>query len=352
MRRTLMVILVFTLCEEQVIWISVIMRLIDDLLALHSIFIVNISYTTTNKAFQVIEDPSGLESPFDGTDKFLAPCHILISPKPYVHTWIEPIDPVLLNSVIQCFQNTCQRTITKLVHLVEPHDLSFMIVDWEHYCARRLNDGIIMLELEAFSIPSQFSEVHLCLVAFNAEVEELLSIEPPVRDTISGTYVIGNLICKHLVTLSHLELKYQFKKVVMSPVCTINEFSAGGTWLKANIVAQLFSTSDTLEEEMSKQDPDAPDVPGAPDAPARGGGGGGCGGGDLEGVLVLHTSSCDHHEPCRVVFKRSLLENFLHINCRQITKASLKWSLHCPISCNSDNLINAFAYFLRNIKFL
>ncbi|GJR32254.1 hypothetical protein Tco_1108486 [Tanacetum coccineum] len=37
MRRTLMITLVFTLCEEQVIWNSVLMRLIDDLLALDSI---------------------------------------------------------------------------------------------------------------------------------------------------------------------------------------------------------------------------------------------------------------------------------------------------------------------------
>ncbi|GJZ19745.1 reverse transcriptase domain-containing protein [Tanacetum coccineum] len=37
MRRTLMITLVFTLCEEPVIWNSVLMRLIDDLLALNSI---------------------------------------------------------------------------------------------------------------------------------------------------------------------------------------------------------------------------------------------------------------------------------------------------------------------------
>ncbi|GKA63839.1 hypothetical protein Tco_0763445, partial [Tanacetum coccineum] len=37
MRRTLMITLVFRLCEEQVIWNSVLMRLIDDLLALDSI---------------------------------------------------------------------------------------------------------------------------------------------------------------------------------------------------------------------------------------------------------------------------------------------------------------------------
>nr|GEY46476.1 hypothetical protein [Tanacetum cinerariifolium] len=70
---------------------------------------------------------------------------------------------------------------------------------------------------------------------------ELLSIKPPVRDTIFGTYIIAdidstlivfqicpvNLICKHLVTFLHLELKYQFKKVVMSPLFASNEFSAG-----------------------------------------------------------------------------------------------------------------------------
>nr|GEU61554.1 hypothetical protein [Tanacetum cinerariifolium] len=37
MRRTIMVTFVFTLCEEQVIWNSVLMRLIDELLALDSI---------------------------------------------------------------------------------------------------------------------------------------------------------------------------------------------------------------------------------------------------------------------------------------------------------------------------
>nr|GEY12678.1 Gag-Pol polyprotein [Tanacetum cinerariifolium] len=37
MHRTLMIILVFTLCEEKVKWNSVLMRLIDDLLALDSI---------------------------------------------------------------------------------------------------------------------------------------------------------------------------------------------------------------------------------------------------------------------------------------------------------------------------
>nr|GEY00128.1 hypothetical protein [Tanacetum cinerariifolium] len=66
----------------------------------------------------------------------------------------------------------CQRTITELVHLVEPHDLLFIVVGRKHSCSRKLNDGIIMLELEAFSIPFWFSKVQLCLVAFNAELKK------------------------------------------------------------------------------------------------------------------------------------------------------------------------------------
>ncbi|GJR34391.1 hypothetical protein Tco_1210075 [Tanacetum coccineum] len=50
--------------------------------------------------------------------------------------------------------------------------LTIIVVYREHYCSRRLNDGIIMLELVACCIPSWFSEVQLCLLAFNAELKE------------------------------------------------------------------------------------------------------------------------------------------------------------------------------------
>ncbi|GJV12611.1 hypothetical protein Tco_1354152 [Tanacetum coccineum] len=134
--------------------------------------IVNIANTSTNKGFLVLVDPSRLQSPFNSRHKLFAPCHVLLCPKSRIHTRIELLNLDFLNSVVQCFQNTCQRAITKLVYLVEPHDLSFVVVNWEHYCSRRLNDCIIMLELEAFNIPSWFGEVQLCLVAFNAELEE------------------------------------------------------------------------------------------------------------------------------------------------------------------------------------
>ncbi|GKG27062.1 hypothetical protein Tco_0402765, partial [Tanacetum coccineum] len=46
-----------------------------------------------------------------------------------------------------------------------------------------------------------------------------------------------NLICEHLVTLLHLELKYEFRKVVMSPIFASREFSAGGSKIVASAKA-------------------------------------------------------------------------------------------------------------------
>ncbi|GKE18996.1 hypothetical protein Tco_1426573 [Tanacetum coccineum] len=127
--------------------------------------------TSTNKAVLVPVNPSCLQSPFNSRNELFAPCHVLFSLEARIHTRIEPLDLEFLDSVIQCFQNTCQRAITELVYLVEPHELSFIVVDQEHDCSRRLNDGIIMLELVSCSIPSWFSEVQLSLVAFNTELE-------------------------------------------------------------------------------------------------------------------------------------------------------------------------------------
>ncbi|GKE31625.1 hypothetical protein Tco_1450947, partial [Tanacetum coccineum] len=126
-------------------------------------FVVNITNTSTNKAFQVLVDPSHLQSPFNSCYELIAPYHVLLSPESRIHTRIKPLDLEFLDSISQCFQNTCQRAIIELVYFVEPHDLSFIVVGREQYCSRRLNDGIIMLELVAFSIPSWFSEVQLCL---------------------------------------------------------------------------------------------------------------------------------------------------------------------------------------------
>nr|GEU32947.1 hypothetical protein [Tanacetum cinerariifolium] len=120
--------------------------------------VVNIMNSSTNKAFQVPVDPSRLQSPFNSRDELFAPCHVLLSLKTRIHTWIEPLDLEFLDFVGQCFQNSCQRAVTELVDFVKPHNLSFIVVDREHDCSRRLNDGIIMLELIACSILSLLSE--------------------------------------------------------------------------------------------------------------------------------------------------------------------------------------------------
>ncbi|GJY18690.1 hypothetical protein Tco_0390181 [Tanacetum coccineum] len=117
-------------------------------------FVVNMANTSTNKAFQVLKDPSGLESSFNGMYEFLTHFYILNRPKPCVHTRIEPINLVLLNSVIQYFHNICQRTITELVNLIKPRDLPFVVTDRDHNRSRQINDCIVMLILKAFCIPS------------------------------------------------------------------------------------------------------------------------------------------------------------------------------------------------------
>ncbi|GKF30971.1 hypothetical protein Tco_0100769 [Tanacetum coccineum] len=126
---------------------------------------------STNKAFQFLVDSSRLQLPFNSRYELFAPCHILFSPEARIYTQIKPPDLEFFDSVIQCFQNMCQHAITELVYFVKPHYLSFVVVDREDFYSRRLNDGIIMLELIACCIPSWFSEVQMCLVAFNAELK-------------------------------------------------------------------------------------------------------------------------------------------------------------------------------------
>nr|GEX59005.1 hypothetical protein [Tanacetum cinerariifolium] len=136
--------------------------------------------------------------------------------------------PVLLeflDPVCQCFQNPCQRAITKHVYFNEPHDLLFIVVDREHYCSMRLNDGVIMLKLVANSIPSWFSE-NQKMIKITLQKEQIQVFK------VTGIQ------------------QYQFRKVVMSPVFARKECSAGGTYVEANAMAQLFSTSVILEEGM------------------------------------------------------------------------------------------------------
>ncbi|GJX00140.1 hypothetical protein Tco_0184053 [Tanacetum coccineum] len=63
--------------------------------------VVNITNTSTNKAFQVPIDPSRAQLPFNSRDELFAPCHVLLSPESRIHTCIEPLDLEFLDSVIQ-----------------------------------------------------------------------------------------------------------------------------------------------------------------------------------------------------------------------------------------------------------
>nr|GEX22960.1 hypothetical protein [Tanacetum cinerariifolium] len=160
--------------------------------------VVNIMNSSSNKAFQVPIDPSCRQSPFNSRDELFAPCHVLLSPKMRIHTWIQPLNLEFLESVGQCFQNPYQRTVTELVDLVEPHNLSFIVVDREHDCSRRLNDGIIMLKLIAYSIPSWFNEVQLSrkhpFVRIRKMIEMTLQKEQIHVFKVTGMQVLEILI--------------------------------------------------------------------------------------------------------------------------------------------------------------
>ncbi|GJW34896.1 hypothetical protein Tco_0057816 [Tanacetum coccineum] len=121
----------------------------------------------------------------------------------------------------------------------------------EHYYSRRLNDGIIMLELIAYCIPSWFSEVQLCLVAFNADLKEddrddlaeeadsVLHLELNGSNEIWMKALTLHKACPLIMTCVREVLftcrQYHFMKVVMSLVFASKEFSAGVSLVKTNV---------------------------------------------------------------------------------------------------------------------
>nr|GEW60947.1 retrovirus-related Pol polyprotein from transposon TNT 1-94 [Tanacetum cinerariifolium] len=60
--------------------------------------VVNITNSSTNKAFQVPVDPSRLQSSFNSRYELFVPCHVLLSPESRIHTRIEPLDLEFLDS--------------------------------------------------------------------------------------------------------------------------------------------------------------------------------------------------------------------------------------------------------------
>nr|GEY18905.1 hypothetical protein [Tanacetum cinerariifolium] len=290
--------------------------------------VVNIINSSTNKAFQVSVDPSRLQSPFNSRYELLAPCHVLLSPESRIHTRIESLDLEFLDSICQCFQNPCQRNQEDdRDDLVEGADSGL-----QSYC-----------DTESAFVTGLLS-TRRRIMSTNIE---LLSIKPPVRDAIFCTYVIAtratisqvlqvfieeklclnsnmtwrtterqwsvdidsdlisywirpvNLICEHLVTLFHLELKYQFRKFVISLVFTsrmvqadlgVAGLSSSGSGFHQSFLESAFDPDVPADRgggggRGNREDPNAPEVPGAPYAPTEGDRGGGCDGGDPKGVI-------------------------------------------------------------------
>ncbi|GJZ92717.1 hypothetical protein Tco_0664782 [Tanacetum coccineum] len=148
--------------------------------------VVNIMNTSTNKSFQVLVDPSCLQSPFNCRNELFAPCH--------------------------CFQNTCQCAITELVYFVEPHDLSFIVVD-RKITAR--GDSMMVLEilfsnlvfLVISSSEDNFAQVVISVSDVTWRTTERQWSVDIDSDLISFRIRPVNPIYEHLVTLLLLELK-------------------------------------------------------------------------------------------------------------------------------------------------
>ncbi|GJY11376.1 hypothetical protein Tco_0379561 [Tanacetum coccineum] len=73
---------------------------------------------------------------------------------------------------------------------------------------------------------------------------------------------------------------------------------------------------------------------------------------DLNNIALMTSAEPHTMSLVGVVFKHPLLKYFLHINGGQIPKVSSKWSLHCPVYCISDYLVNCFAHLIGNIEIL
>ncbi|GJU48960.1 pol polyprotein [Tanacetum coccineum] len=61
--------------------------------------IINISYPSTNKAFETLEDSPYLEPPLNKLDKLLTSLFVIVSPNPCLHARIEPVELVVLDHV-------------------------------------------------------------------------------------------------------------------------------------------------------------------------------------------------------------------------------------------------------------
>nr|GEY17360.1 hypothetical protein [Tanacetum cinerariifolium] len=135
--------------------------------------VVSLSDASSNKALQVAKDSSCSQTPLNREHERVAPIYVLPGPKPCIETWIHSVDPELLNPIVQCLDDLLQGSITEFVYLVEAHHHLNLVFILKDNSPRRLDDGVVMLVLEARGRPLRFGEAHLSLVALNPKLEVL-----------------------------------------------------------------------------------------------------------------------------------------------------------------------------------
>ncbi|GKF87023.1 hypothetical protein Tco_0254850, partial [Tanacetum coccineum] len=87
------------------------------------------------------------------------------------HARIVLEQPKVFNHMIQLFQNSCQRAITELVHLSLSHHLLLNIFISVDYRPRLVDNGVILFEQKVRCIPIRLSEIELCLITLNPELQ-------------------------------------------------------------------------------------------------------------------------------------------------------------------------------------
>nr|GEX95778.1 reverse transcriptase [Tanacetum cinerariifolium] len=194
-------------------------------------FVVNITNSSTNKAFQVLVDPSRLQSPFNSRDELFAPYHVLLSPKMRIHTWIEPFDLEFLDSVDQCFQNPCQRAVTELVNLDEPYNLLFSVADREHDCSNSMigasvcqnqeddqdalaeeadSDKFVIVFIDdilVFSKSKEEHEYHLYTVLQTLRQEKLYAKFSKCEFWLSSVAFLGHIVSAEGITMDPVKVE-------------------------------------------------------------------------------------------------------------------------------------------------
>nr|GFB47210.1 hypothetical protein [Tanacetum cinerariifolium] len=119
--------------------------------------VVSFSDASANKALQVAKDPPCPQTPLNHEHKCVAPIY--------------------------------QSSITEFVYLVEAYHHLNPIFILKDNSPRRLDDGVVMLVLEARGYPLRFGEVHLGLVALNPKLEVFYAL---LYNQLSGPLVDGH----------------------------------------------------------------------------------------------------------------------------------------------------------------